>query len=209
MLKNKKIISIIMLLIAFSIIAIFVSTKNNLIIDQKMYTLISKLYSDSATVFFKVITQLGNAKIIGLLCIILLLFSKTRNKIGIPISMGVVVTGVLNILLKNIFERQRPLLEQLIHEDSFSFPSGHSMVTSTIYTMIIYLSFKYIKDIKVRNVISIISGVLIFLVGISRIYLRVHYFSDVLAGWILGIVITLTYSIVYNKISKRKILEDV
>jgi len=202
MLKNKKVISIILLILLFCILAIVVKTKNNLVIDEKIYSVISMLHSDVATVFFKSVTILGNAKIIGLICIILLLPKKTRYIVGMPITIVTFVSGIVNILLKNVFERQRPILEQLVNEDSFSFPSGHSMVTAAIYSMIIYLSSKYIKNNKIKNIVNIVSCVIIFLVGISRIYLRVHYFSDVIAGWLLGIVIVSIYSVIEDRIKK-------
>ena len=209
MLKSKRIIASIILLAIFVIIAIFVSTKSNLVIDEKIYNIISLFHSDNATKFFKIVTYLGNAKLIGVICVILLVIPRVRNNVGLPITLNVVVTGILNVLLKNIFSRQRPLLEQLVYEESFSFPSGHSMVTAAIYSMVIYLSCKNIKNIKIKYAVSIISCCIIFLVGISRIYLRVHYFSDVLAGWILGIVITLMYSIVLEKINKKTVNDDV
>lgn len=209
MLKNKRIILIILLLILFGVVAIFINKNDNLVIDEKVYNIISMFHSDVVTVFFKVITYLGNAKFICCFCMILLLMNKTRNKIGIPITITVVICGILNIALKNTFERQRPLLEQLVYEDSFSFPSGHSMITSTIYLMIIHLSCKYIKNKKIKYAVNLISVLVMFLIGISRIYLRVHYFSDVFAGWILGIVIVLMYSIIEEKIQNRKELKDV
>lgn len=209
MLKNKRLIAIVVLMILFCIVAIFINTKTNLIIDDKIYNVISMLHSNIATIFFKAITILGNGKIIGCLCIMLLLLNKTRNIIGIPVSIVTSLSGILNIMLKNIFERQRPLLDQLVYEDSFSFPSGHSMATATIYSMIIYLSCKYIKNKKLKYLVNILSVMLIFLIGISRIYLRVHYFTDVIAGWILGIVIVLMFSIIEEKIQNKKESKDV
>ena len=209
MLKNKRIIVSIVLSIIFIIIAIFVSTKSNLVIDEKIYNIISLFHSDNATKFFKIVTYLGNAKFIGICCLILLIVPKFRNNVGLPITLSALLTSILNVLLKNIFSRQRPLLEQLVYEESFSFPSGHSMVTAAIYSMLIYLACKNIKNIKIKYAVSIISCCIIFLVGISRIYLRVHYFSDVLAGWILGIAVTLIYSIIFEKIKIKRINDDV
>lgn len=203
MLKNKRIIAIVVLLILFCMIAVFVNTENNLVIDKKIYSVVSMLHSNMATIFFKTVTTLGNAKIIGCLCIVLLLLSKTRKTLGIPITIVTFMSGLLNIILKNIFGRQRPLLEQLVHEDSFSFPSGHSMATATIFSMIIYLSCRYIKNKKIKYAVNIVSGILMFLIGMSRIYLRVHFFTDVLAGWCLGVIVTLTYSLIAEKISEK------
>ena len=202
MLKDKRKILVILLLILFCVLAIVVKLKENLVIDEKVYSFISLMSSDIATAFFKAITYLGNVKFICCFCLILLFINKTRVKIGIPLSIVTIMSGILNVILKNIFERQRPLIEQLVYEDSFSFPSGHSMIIATIYVMIIYLSCRYIKSKKIKYTVNIISGLIIVLVGISRIYLRVHYFSDVFAGWLLGIIIILVYSIFNDKIEK-------
>lgn len=206
MLRDKKIISIIILLILFCMISLFVNIKESLVIDEKIYNMVSLLHSEIMTHFFKAITYLGNAKFIACFLIILLIITKIRDKVGIPIVITTIVSGVLNIVLKNIFLRQRPSFEQLVFEDSFSFPSGHSMATATIYSMIIYLSCKYIKNKKMKYFVNVISVLVILFIGVSRIYLRVHYFSDVIAGWILGIVIVLIYSIFEDslKIQNKK-----
>lgn len=203
MLKSKRIIVSISLVALFAIIAILVSTSTSIFIDEKVYEFISNFESNISTIFFKTITCLGNAKFVCCFCIIFLVFNKTRDKIGIPLSLSVVACGVLNIILKNIFQRNRPTLEQLVFEDSFSFPSGHSMIIATIYVMLMYLTYKYIKNKNVRIALYVICSLIIFLVGISRIYLRVHYFTDVLAGWTLGVVISLTISYTLEKLNNK------
>ena len=203
MLKNKRIIVSMLLVVLFAIIAILVSTSTNILIDEKVYDFISNFESNISTIFFKTITCLGNAKFVCCFCIIFLVFNKTRDKVGIPLSLSVITCGVLNIILKNIFQRNRPTLEQLVFEDSFSFPSGHSMIIATIYVMLMYLAYKYIKSKNIRITLYVICPIVIFLVGISRIYLRVHYFTDVLAGWTLGVVISLTISYILEKINNN------
>lgn len=204
MLKNKRITLIVLLVLLFSTVTIFVNVKNNLVIDEKIYSTISTLHSNVAVAFFKAITYLGNVKFIGCFCFALLLLNKTRNKVGIPVIFIVMITAMLNLLLKSIFKRQRPLLEQMVYEDSFSFPSGHSMIIAAIYSFIIYLSCKHINNKKIKYVINLVSVLIIIFVGMSRVYLRVHYFSDVLAGWSFGIIITLTYSLIIEKTNKIK-----
>ena len=203
MLKNKRIIASILLIIIFTIIAVIVNNSTNILIDEKVYNIISKFESNVATMFFKIITYLGNAKFICCFCIIFLLLSKTRDKVGMPLTLSVIACGILNIVLKNIFQRTRPSLEQLVFEDSFSFPSGHSMIIATICVMLIYLVYKYINNKNVRITLYVICPLVIFLVGISRIYLRVHYFTDVLGGWCLGIAISLITSCIIDKINNK------
>lgn len=203
MLKNKRIIASILLVILFAIIAVIANNSTNILIDEKVYNIISKFESNITTTFFKTITYLGNAKFVCCFCIIFLLSNKTRDKVGMPLTLSVIVCGVLNIVLKNIFQRSRPSLEQLVFEDSFSFPSGHSMIISTIFVMLMYLVYKYINNKNVRITLYVICPLVIFLVGISRIYLRVHYFTDVLGGWCLGIAISLITSCIIDKINNK------
>ena len=197
-------ISIVALLLLFSIIAILVNNNNNLVIDSKVYEIISKFEGNSITNVFKTLTYLGNAKMVAIFCVITLLLDKSKTKVALPITLAVMMDAIVNILLKNAFQRPRPSLEQLVLEKNFSFPSGHAMVTATIFSMLIYLSYKYIKRKNMRICSCSVCILLIILVGISRIYLRVHYFSDILAGWTLGIVITLIIIYIMNIFEKNK-----
>jgi undecaprenyl-diphosphatase len=98
--------------------------------------------------------------------------------------------------LKNIFQRERPAEFRLVNATGYSFPSGHSMVSTAFYGFIIYLIWKLEKD-PTRRWIGIIGlSLLILGIGISRIYLGVHYTSDVVAGFLISIA----YLVVYIRI---------
>lgn len=101
--------------------------------------------------------------------------------------LGVLGTWGLNTLLKSIFERARPVGKWLIEEDSFSFPSGHAMVSSLFYGLIGYLLWVNLRRTwKQAWLIPPITALVIICIGLSRIYLGVHYPSDVLAGFVAG-----------------------
>ena len=85
-------------------------------------------------------------------------------------------------------------------ENSYSFPSGHSMMSMIFYGLIIYYIMKYMKNKRLKNIFVPLLSAIIFLIGISRIYLGVHYATDVLCGWIIGLV----YLIIFIKILNRK-----
>ncbi len=89
----------------------------------------------------------------------------------------------LNELLKQIVQRPRPEGYRLIAEQGFSFPSGHSMVAMAFYGLFIWMIWRYETDARLKWLKSAGFVAIILLVGFSRIYLGVHYFSDVLAGW--------------------------
>lgn len=94
-------------------------------------------------------------------------------------------------MLKNTFLRERPTGINIISETGYSFPSGHSLTAMAFYGFIIYLIYK--SNIKNKKIYIILLGLIIFLIGISRIYLGVHFATDVLAGFIISIIFLICY----------------
>ncbi|CAK7003168.1 hypothetical protein CIW83_13445 [Tissierella sp. P1] len=95
---------------------------------------------------------------------------------------------LLNYLLKQFFQRTRPLEFFLVNQGGLSFPSGHSMVTMTLYSTIAFLLAKKVDNDRKKKLIHIISFVMICLMGISRIYLGVHWPTDVIGGYLIGYI---------------------
>ncbi len=197
--KKRDIAIIITLISLFAIIAILLETGNIINIENFVYDRISQFINPTFTTVVKIITNIGGPIIITVICITLLIFHQTRRKYGLPVLTALLVTFILNTILKYIFARPRPTVLRLINETGYSFPSGHSMVNSALYTMIILLLLEN-SDVKFRKVIlSIFLGILIILIGLSRIYLGVHYLGDVLGGWILGILVSLVVYKIYRE----------
>ena len=84
-------------------------------------------------------------------------------------------------------QRPRPTEHRIIDESGYSFPSGHSMVSAAFYGFLIYLIYKNVKNKYLKWGLITILSLLVFLIGVSRIYLGVHYTSDVLAGFLVAI----------------------
>ncbi|MGK0699836.1 phosphatase PAP2 family protein [Priestia flexa] len=106
----------------------------------------------------------------------------------------------LNWLLKEIFERPRPEWSQLVDASHYSFPSGHAMNSSAFFVGLLCLVFIYTRTQSVRIIASLCLILLILLVGFSRMYLGVHYLTDILAGYALGISWALSMYQLYNKL---------
>ena len=105
-------------------------------------------------------------------------------------------TFILNCIIKPIMQRPRPPyeLQQVIHPHSFSYVSSHSLVTMTLYGMIIYYTYKYCQNKGIKYSIITISILWILFVGLSRIWLGVHYPTDVLGAYLLGFILCTIYS---------------
>lgn len=200
--KNFKWIILFICLLMFIAILEDVFEKEIMKLDILGYGLISNIISDNITPIAILITNFGGAITLIGLTIIFLLIMKNK-KMSFSILLNLVIVTFLNIFLKNIIQRPRPDDFRLINETGYSFPSGHSMISMAYYGYLIYLIFKFVKNKKLKTFLITILCILILLIGLSRIYLGVHYTSDVIAGFVLSV----SYLIIYTSIIKKYIIE--
>lgn len=197
--KNLKWIILFLCLVGFLALAEDVFHKEIMSGDIIGYNIISKfLISDFVTPIAKFITNFGGAIFLIILTIVLFLVIKNK-KIGASIFSNLVIVTVLNQLLKNILQRPRPTEFRIIEETGYSFPSGHSMISMAFYGYLIYLIYKYVKNKYVKWISIVLLGILICSIGISRIYLGVHYTSDVLGGFLISVSYLVIYISAVNK----------
>lgn len=207
--KEQKVSRIIKWVLLFITVVIFIAITEDVYDKEIMsadivgYKFISTyLISNFATPIAKLVTNLGGALVLLTITLVILIVLKNK-KIGISIASNLAISTVLNVVLKNIVQRPRPVGFRMINESGYSFPSGHSMVSMAFYGYLIYLIYKYIENKKIKWPLIIILSILILTIGTSRIYLGVHYTSDVIAGF----VISLSYLIIYTSIIKRLIIK--
>lgn len=185
--KNVKWIALFICLVLVIGIAEDVLDNEIYRLDVIGYNFIAKhIISDNITPIIKVITQLGGATFLIALATILLVAIKNK-KTGFLIWINLAGSALLNKILKHIVQRPRPTEHRIIDESGYSFPSGHSMVSAAFYGFLIYLIYKNVKNKYLKWGLIAILSLLIFLIGASRIYLGVHYTSDVLAGFLVAI----------------------
>lgn len=202
--KNLKWVVLFICLVGFLALAEDVFNKEIMNGDIIGYKLISTfLISDFVTPIAKFITNFGGAIFLSIATVMLFLLIKNK-KIGLSIISNIVIITVLNQLLKRILQRPRPTEFRLVEEKGYSFPSGHSMVSMAFYGYLIYLIYRYIKNKYVKWTLITILNILICLIGISRIYLGVHYTSDVLGGFLLSI----SYLVIYISSIKKLLPEE-
>lgn len=159
--------------------------------DEWVYGWVSQTITPVLTEFLKIITYAGDVFVIIGICVLLLIIPGTRKKVGIPASISVAVAIGLSVMFKHIFSRPRPSVLRLIEETGFSFPSAHAMLSSALYIMLIILVCKYLKSILAKIVLVPCLSALILVVAYSRVYLGVHYITDIIGGWLIGFAITL------------------
>lgn len=182
-------------------------------LDHKAFELVKKLTNEKNNKLMLFITHLGNHKFLvpaNLSLLTYFLFIRKRTWFSIRVVAIALSSLGLMMLFKQIFQRKRPL-EPLLHAvKGLSFPSGHAMMSLTFYGLIIYIISKTIPDKALRT--AMISGLaaLIASIGFSRVYLRVHYASDVLAGFLIGfswLMISLETIENLEEFNKRKVAE--
>lgn len=182
--------SVIGSLFIFGKLADKVIDKEVIFFDSIITNFIYQLRSPQMTEIMKGITFFGGEVFLGgaIVLTILVLFAKSYKKDAFIFSFILFFGIGLNLLLKNLFDRPRPHFLPLVHESSYSFPSGHSMNSFIFYMAVSYFIFRNTRNKKLGLWLSCIAGLLVLAIGFSRVYLGVHYPSDVLAGFAAGLL---------------------
>lgn len=202
--KNKlKYIILFVLVIAFILITYLVKTDKIIEFDNYIYNFLTNNSNENLTLFFRVITYLANWQAIVLLCIISLIVIKNKW-IGISISINSIFSTIINKILKFIFIRPRPDVLKLIVQGGYSYPSGHAMASMSFYGYLIYLINKSDFSKGKKIIFTIVLSTIILLVGMSRVYLGVHYASDIISGYIVSIICMIIYVEITNKIKNHQ-----
>ena len=140
--------------------------------------------------FFENWTKIGNSTpftVITAIIVIYLILKKHWNYAGFFLA-NVIIGINLNHIIKIIIKRPRPI-NKLIEIGGYSFPSGHAIASVLLFGSLIIISNSYIKTYKNKIVTNLFLFICLFLLAISRIFLNVHYPSDVVAGLLLGIIV--------------------
>lgn len=229
MTKKRKIVAG-SCLIVFIILTYLVSTRQELAFDTVIREWFYSLRTPWLTEVVKGITFMGNTKTIVLICVLLLavpavigiierLGTKAdrdsalkknsagwhiTKKVGIPVAAVAIVGSAINKTIKHIMMRPRPDVSlHLIEQGGWSFPSGHSISGLLLYGFLVWLLRRYVKDSRIVNAATVILTLLWIGIGLSRIYLGVHYPTDVLGGWTLGMVVMMTAIVIIDKFENR------
>ena len=183
--EKKKNLILITSLILFIFVTYFIFSNKITYLDSQVHSYILGIRNKNLTSILITITNVSSAYALIVISILLLLIIKEK-KIPLLISLNLIYSYTLNIIAKAIFTRPRPIGINLIEESGFSYPSGHSMVSMAYYGFIAYIIYKKQTNKLIKTIIIISLILTILLVGFSRIYLGVHYLSDVIGGFLLS-----------------------
>ncbi|MDD7886516.1 phosphatase PAP2 family protein [Flavivirga sp. 57AJ16] len=153
------------------------------------------------TQYFKFVTEVGDVHgylfVLGLSIILTILVFKQWRYIG-QIVLVLVLASVSNMILKRFIDRARPDIEHLVVVKTLSYPSGHAMSAVAFYGFIIYLIYKFKVNKFIKTGLIVLFGILILSIGISRIYLGVHFPSDIVGGFIAGTIWVFFCILIFN-----------
>lgn len=200
--SKKNLFLIICAIILFIILSIAIKADYLYGFESWIYSEATEHMSDFLTTILIIITNIGGP--IGIMCVCAIIFAipKLRNRVAIPVTLAVTSSFFLNIILKQLFARERPNILRLVSESFYSFPSGHAMVNMALYSILIIYAYNLIKNKKLKYSIYAILTSLILAIGFTRIYLGVHYAGDIIGGWLIGFVVSI---IVYSIMKKSTI----
>ncbi|MBB4832970.1 undecaprenyl-diphosphatase [Staphylococcus hominis] len=185
--RTKRITLLIIFTLIFGIIAFFHESRLGKWIDNEVYEFIYASESFITTSILLGATKIGEVwAMVSLSLMLVAYLMLKRYKIeALFVVITMSLSGILNPLLKNIFDRERPTLLRLIDISGFSFPSGHAMGSTSFFGSAMYIARRSASG-STKGVIIGLCAALILLISISRVYLGVHYPTDIIAGIIGG-----------------------
>ncbi|WP_045519689.1 phosphatase PAP2 family protein [Neobacillus niacini] len=184
-LTRAFIISLIFL-IAFSFVAFLIRADKIVDFDHTIISVVQSLESPFLTTIMEFFTVVGSTQVVVVLCILIIffLYKVLHHRKELILFIAVVAgSPLLNLLLKEFFQRARPDLHRLIEIGGYSFPSGHAMNAFTVYGILTFLLWRHIFNRSGRCLLLLFSSFIVFMIGVSRIYLGVHYPSDIIGGY--------------------------
>lgn len=204
-----KIVVVAVCALLFTLLAMDVIGDYNMsTFDQFVYHKVRHYNGNFATGFFKIITNMVHPVVMIVVSIALLHILKEREYLAALIG-NLILTGLLNLVMKERFMRIRPPREiHLVNEWGYSFPSGHAMFAAAFYGFIIFLLIQANLTRLEKILGTILCVILVLLVGISRIYLGVHYATDIMGGFLLSTIYLILYTGVVKRYLKAGIMED-
>jgi undecaprenyl-diphosphatase len=187
----------------YEIRMVFISESTNF--DDRVFNSIEPYINDTLTSIMLVITFLGKHNLLIPLNFVLILFFIYRKErwFATRVTALSLSSLLLMFMLKFFFQRNRPQQQLIDDVSGYSFPSGHALISVVFYGLFIHMIWHEVKTKWLRTLLIVILSILILLIAFSRIYLRVHYASDVIAGIAVGFIWLVLSLRIIQRIEKR------
>lgn len=195
--------AIALVVFVFVVRRVFVLDRHNF--DDRVFAYLDKHVSPRNNSIMEFFTFLGTHNFLipaNLLLIAYYLFVRRNKWYSIKVPAIALSSLGLMFLLKHLFDRPRPDIPLLFEAKGLSFPSGHALMSVTFYGLLIYIVFKTYRDRDWKWIVIGLLILLILIIGGSRVYLRVHYASDVIAGYCIGFLWLVFAVWLLNRIEK-------
>ena len=190
------------MVIGFITLLTLIKTGNIVKFDNLIYNFVTNIRNDKVTAVYKCITFFGSTTFIVILCLFFLLIYWKQKK-GFVISACLIGSTIINNVIKLIVRRERPLDLMLVEESTYSFPSGHTMASVSMYGLLIYLVWKSGFSRKIKIILTVLLSVLILAIALSRIYLGAHFASDIIGAILMSSIWLIIF---IGVIEKKKII---
>jgi undecaprenyl-diphosphatase len=176
-------------------------------IDLAVLEFMVSIRNDFLNAVVAAITHCGDTVTIVALCAILVILP-TRKKYGFPLTLAALTGLAIYKPMKHIFLRARPdVMYHIVEQGGYSFPSGHTTSSIIVYGLLLYLIRKHCKNEKLKNILSVVCILLACLIPPSRLYVGVHWATDVLCGIFIAFgVVTLAIAILERIYKKNESL---
>ena len=185
---KKKQVLLVFLILCFLSILIGIKIYPINPVDEAIYNTLFSIRNQFWDTFFSMITICGNTITVIILVAISLFFLKKERYL---LLIAVCTTVGMTQLFKCLVQRTRPDHIRLIVEKGYSFPSGHAMISISLYGFFLYFVYHNVKNKQLRWIFISLLSILILGIGCSSVYLGVHYPSDILGGYCLSLFILL------------------
>lgn len=212
--QKKKITSLFsfwfLIIASFSLIAYLVHNNQMGWFDKPIISFFQSIETPVSTKLYMFFTLIGSTPFVILIflitCFLLYFVLKFRTQL-IFFLLVLIGSTALNNILKNSFQRERPISHRLVEATGYSFPSGHSMAAFTLYFTLAFLIWKHLPTRFWRGIVIILTTLIILMIGTSRIYLGVHYPSDIIGGYLAStswLILTIFFYQRYLEAKKDK-----
>ncbi|MCM3667397.1 phosphatase PAP2 family protein [Mesobacillus maritimus] len=187
-------------------LAIAISNGHSLRLDEGISNVVHSFVGNSKPAISETLATLGSTKgfVIVAVAVITWLVFKRKDYMAVGVYVFAVLSGyLLNSILKEWHQRPRPTTEQLTEVTTLSFPSGNSMMGFIMYSMAAYFLIMRLTSLKAKITVILVTTFIILFYGISRVILNVHYPSDILAGYALGLMWSVIWIQLYERYRKN------